>query len=104
MGCRRCRRQRRRDVISRCIAAGILKEVKKWAKFLIDAITPTIAKKDYPTALVKLLPNSYLKYLRKNDKTASPMRKFNKKKSAANKMAAFERMLKGMDLDSNSAD
>ena len=85
-------------------AAGILKEAQEWTKFLTDATTPTIATKEYQTAAVKLLPNSYKRYQLKNDKRASTMRKFNKKKHAKHKKAAFGRMVNDVDSTSDSTD
>lgn len=78
---------------------GILEEAKKRTPFLVDKTIPTIAKKNYPTASVKLIPNSCFKYLCKDNKTVSPKRPFNKKRNATHKKMAFGRMVKGFDSD-----
>ena len=74
-------------------AAGILEETKDWTKFLLNATTPAIIRKEYDTATVQSLPSTYKKYKQGNDKTASPLRKFNKKKNAQHNKGAFKKMV-----------
>ena len=82
--------------------AGILEETKDWKKFLLHATTPEIIRKEYDTATVQLLPNSYKNYKQRNDKTASPLRKFNRKKNAQHNKADFKRMVDDALSDSYS--
>jgi len=49
------------------------------------------------------LPTEYKTYSRKNDKTASPLRKFNKKRNAQHNKAAFKRMVDDSSSDSDSS-
>ena len=78
-----------------------MEETKDWTKFLLNTTTPAIIRKEYDTATVKSLPGTYKKYKRGNDKTASPLCKFNKKKNAQHNKAAFMRMVDDVlsDLD-----
>ena len=78
-------------------ATGIEKEAAEWVQFIRDSTTPSISMIEYPTASVKPLPNGYNKYQRKNDKTASPRRAFNKKRAAAHKKAEVARYIGDLD-------
>ena len=85
-------------------ATSILEETKDWTKFLLHkAFTPEIISKEYKTATVQSLPKKYKTYSRKNDKTASPLRKFNKKRNAQHNKAAFKRMVDESSSDSDSS-
>ena len=85
-------------------AASILEETKDWTKYLLHAaFTPEIITKEYDTAKVQSFPKKYKTYKQKNDKTASPLRKFNKEKNAQHNKAAFKRMVDDPSTDSGSS-
>ena len=78
-------------------AAVVYEQAKAWTQFIQDSTASSIVMKDYETAKVKPVPLSYYNYKPKNDKMASPKRRFNKKKNAEHKKAAVERFVDELD-------